>query len=693
VSAAAVTIVPGAPDAGPASGGCAVSADAFVLPARIAEGRSGSGPRFADDVWDVTAFVPWTTGSSRIDFTTIADSCQRQTAREFLYSRINRAVPVGGMTARPMKITNLTREFSEVRAILADFAAAGAPRLADVTPALLTGVLAGWRTSTAAAAGKAGVVRHMAAHGPFLTDKLTFMPWLGRTANQVAGRMPLGENTTPRIPEDVIAPLLKAAVFYVCTASGDLLAAKAELTALHAAIAGMPRLSPGQTRARLEAFVETRHRDGRGIPARPGSGPAARQPNLRLICLLAGIPSNASYHREYLDDAARRTGFEHGGLTTPLSEGPLAGRAWRPGLETGSLDQELHHLRTACWIVIAYLSGMRDPEVRELAPGCAVTEPGSDGRVRRKLRGRVFKGRKLTGDEADWVVLGIVHDAVAVLLQVNDHPTHLFGWDRGGKKELMRGVPGRVNRFAAHCNQLWSAPGRPFIPDAGGGPWSFDARQFRRSLAWHIAHQPFGVVAGARQYQHAKVAVFEGYAGTSQSGFAAEVEAEQNIARLDYLEDLYRRWNTGEPAGGGAARHIDAEFTRIRADLADLPGTIASPARLRTMLQHLSVILHPGVLGDCFFQPATAACLTRARPAGTGRPLPMLNSCLSCPNARRTPEHQPRLELARDQARQALEAAGKQALPPLQRAALDDHLSQLDQLICQCTSGKDGNPR
>ena len=110
------------------------------------------------------------------------------------------------------------------------------------------------------------------------------------------------------------------------------------------------------------------------------------------------------------------------------------------------------------------------------------------------------------------------------------------------------------------------------------------------------------------------------------------------------------------------------------------------------MLQHLSITLHPGVLGDCFFQPATAACLKRAAPAGTGRPLPMLNSCLSCPNARRTPAHRPRLQQARDQARQALgEAAGP--LPPLQRAALDDHLNQLDQLICQCASGKDDIPR
>lgn len=37
-------------------------------------------------------------------------------------------------------------------------------------------------------------------------------------------------------------------------------------------------------------------------------------------------------------------------------------------------------------------------------------------------------------------------------------------------------------------------------------PWRSSARQFRRTLAWHLAHQPFGVVAGARQYQHAELA-------------------------------------------------------------------------------------------------------------------------------------------------------------------------------------------
>ncbi|MEU5851270.1 hypothetical protein [Saccharopolyspora shandongensis] len=40
-------------------------------------------------------------------------------------------------------------------------------------------------------------------------------------------------------------------------------------------------------------------------------------------------------------------------------------------------------------------------EVLELRRNCAFTTPTSDGRTRHKLRGRVFKGRELSGDEAE----------------------------------------------------------------------------------------------------------------------------------------------------------------------------------------------------------------------------------------------------------------------------------------------------
>ncbi|MFD9463374.1 hypothetical protein [Streptomyces sp. NPDC060027] len=70
------------------------------------------------------------------------------------------------------------------------------------------------------------------------------------------------------------------------------------------------------------------------------------------------------------------------------------------------------------------------------------------------------------------------------------------------------------------------------------------------------------------------------------------------VRQLDYVEDLYRDWNDGHRTSGGAAGRVNAEFARIRRELGDLPGITASPARLRTMLQHLTKTLHPGVLND-----------------------------------------------------------------------------------------------
>ncbi|MFC5828665.1 hypothetical protein [Nonomuraea insulae] len=194
-------------------------------------------------------------------------------------------------------------------------------------------------------------------------------------------------------------------------------------------------------------------------------------------------------------------------------------------------------------------------------------------------------------------------------------------------------------------------------------------------------------MAGARQFHHAKTIMFEGYAGTSASGFAAEVAAEEAVAKLDYLEDLYRDWDDGGRAGGGAVQRIDAEFDRIRRELGDLPGVVASPARLRTMLRHLTKVLHPGALNDCFFQPGVAVCAKRAKPLG-GRPLPMINMCSVCPNSRRTAVHLPRLRLVRDQAQEALD--GSAELPPLQRLALMQHVNDFDQLIAELH--QDGAP-
>jgi hypothetical protein len=52
------------------------------------------------------------------------------------------------------------------------------------------------------------------------------------------------------------------------------------------------------------------------------------------------------------------------------------------------------------------------------------------------------------------------------------------------------------------------------------------------------------------QYKHALVAAFEGYAGSSKSGFRAEVEAQRALGQIDDILDYFNdRQAGGSPSG------------------------------------------------------------------------------------------------------------------------------------------------
>ncbi|SPX82478.1 hypothetical protein [Mycobacteroides abscessus] len=702
----------------------------YVLPERLTLDADSRGPLIQDDIWDLRCVVPRTCTTWRLDFTQIPDPVTRCTAKEYITSRLHR----GSLGLGPLKATNAANELRSLIVAVNGLQAAGAYRLADVENAHLTRALAEWKhQSQHSAVGIVTTIKHLAAHGPFLTqDRLCILPWNGRSASSVVGLQRVkGENTTPRIPEEVMSPFLRAAVFYVQTASSDLLAAQHEIAELKKP-RKEGRSGAGQARKRVLAFVAERRATGRGIPALPieqaHTAPNAaiidgvvQAPNYQLVWMLAGC-GRANHLKALVQDAANELGYEVGGLDTPMAPWPQSSQPWRPRLGPFTLANELSFLRTACWIVIAYLSGMRDAEVRELRRDCAFTATGLDGRIRYKIRGKVYKSnrRPLDGEEADWVVLEIVHQAIAVLCEINDAPDHLFGYHgkgvHGHDHALLWNMHLRLNTFRDHLDELFGGPAGPYIPrtapaisgsdlfddndgesadtleEAATNPaslpadelirWPFTPRQFRRTLAWHIAHQPFGVVAGARQYKHAAITMFEGYAGASASGFADEVAAEQATAKLDYVEDLYHDWNDGGSSVGGASTRVDAEFERIRNELGDLPGVVANPRRLRTLLKHLTKTLHPGVLNDCFYQPDSAVCRDRAQ--HVGKPVPMLDTCMRCPNARRSSVHAPRLALALASAQDEL--GNTDGLPPLQKIAINEHLATLKRLVTEIRS-------
>ena len=331
-------------------------------------------------------------------------------------------------------------------------------------------------------------------------------------------------------------------------------------------------------------------------------------------------------------------------------------------------------LSTACFIVIAYLSGMREDEIQRLKRGChSVARAAGGAVVRHKLRGEIAKGRHGVPEQETWVVVAAVQRAVAVMEQITPDE-FLFSVEMpvAGRIEKPSQIEtrDRLLRFVNHVNLVAKFNALPGIPDHDGRPWPLSPRQFRRTLAFFIARQPFGVVAGKLQYKHLSVATFEGYAGSSRAGFREEVEEERVMASLDDFVDIYEAVKSGERIAGPGGRRLTAACIHIREEIGDFPGIVVDDKRLRAMLLHVARDLHPGVLNHCWFDPAKALC----RRGADRKNGPILNHCQPalCANSCVAPSDLPRWDEAISDARAMRRQRG---LSTLQRSAIDTQIT------------------
>jgi hypothetical protein len=546
---------------------------------------------------------------------------------------------------------------------------------------------------------------------------LAFEPWAGQAPARVAGYRHVVENRTPRFPEDVIAALLAWSLRYVTVFAHDILSARAALDRLEARRARLlaaERGLPGaerrlRQRARLERHIARRARQGRGVPiwttahngvtrTDPRTGEATPPINVHLLHLHAGVDAEAEPAMHFglakgvsalIEAAAADLGVEVGGMDTPISIDPDSGRPWRARFDAKTLAQEERMLQAAAYIVCAYLTGMRDCEVQAMRRGCLSIARSEDGLVERhRIRSTIYKRRSTMGEAASWVTIEPVADAIAVLERLSARPTRASGSDtlwpvlRPGaatKTHLSSEVVRRLNAFRDHLNAAFGSPDVPVIPSGPGGkPWRITTRQFRRTIAWHIANRPFGTIAGMIQYKHASVAAFEGYAGTSASGFRAEVEAQRRLGQQGDLLDYFDRRQGGASLAGPAGPRIARTLDDAAVQLGPLPAMIADRSRLRVMLASVARTLHVGLLADCFFDPATALCLKRVTTPDPKQPLTALCEPTRCPNACITARHRPAWERAADDARALLR---ERRLSDLQRHALATEINRLTTVI------------
>ena len=546
---------------------------------------------------------------------------------------------------------------------------------------------------------------------------LAFEPWAGQAPARVAGHRYVVENRTPRFPENVIAALLAWSLRYVSIFAYDILAAREALDRLEARrtrLLAIERRLPNSERrrrehARLERHLARRARQGRGVPiwgmqiwaaknSNVGAQKATPTINYHLLELHACVDAAAEPAMSFRIDRRSRAiiaaavanlGVETGGMDTPISIDPDSGQPWCARFDVKTLAREEQMLQVAAYIVCAYLTGMRDSEVQAMRLGCLSIERSEDGLLERfRIRSTIYKRRATTGEAASWVTIEPVADAIAVLERLaSARSTRSGGSDTlwpalrssSGRTHLSVDVIRHLNAFRDHVTTAFGSADMPIVPAGPDGkPWHITPRQFRRTIAWHIANRPFGTIAGMIQYKHASVAAFDGYSGTSRSGFRAEVEAERQLGQLDDLLDYFDRRRGGASLGGPAGPRIARTLDEAADALGPLPAMIADRARLRVMLASVARTLHVGQLADCFFDPATALCLKRVTTRDPSQPLTALCEPTRCPNACITARHRPAWERAAVDAKSHLR---ERRISDLQRQALRNELDRLNAVI------------
>jgi integrase len=493
-------------------------------------------------------------------------------------------------------------------------------------------------------------------------------------------------NTTPRIHPDVMEPLLSAALLVADTVAADLLPAVRKVLAMRQLAHDVaPDIRRARTRgvslyatttAQLDCLLAALGRTNGALPGiRTGD-----TVDIDLRGLAVGGWLN---HTELVRMKETPIMIDASGLpievnmlrTTAFSS--TSSRPWRDiPIEADELGALLRHVTAACFLVIAYLSGVRTGEALNLRRGCISrdTELGLTFMAGQQLKAGDLR-RDRSPSTIPWVVTDATARAVSVLEQITASELLFPGFQWCSQEQFLHGstrtrTPGSINtditRFTDWFNRdIGPAVGHPLIPSDPFG--AIQVPRLRRTLAWHIVRRPGGTIAGATQYGHLHTQMIQGYAGGADAGFVDEITFEQFLHRAETLHDDAQRLERGEHVSGPAADEYQARVARARS----FSGlTVTTTSHASNALANPALQIHHGAVVTCVFRRATAACLQSADSVAG----PSWSKCRpSCVNAARTDRDVANLLAHVAVLRQDLATPG---LPEPLRQRIQDRLSE-----------------
>jgi integrase len=615
---------------------------------------------FGDDRWDLTpgVFEDHVLGVS-LTFT-FAPPRWRADIKTYFWLLINHPQPPafrrGRATAR-LCLRSIPLLAPAVGRLLAWCDARGLDSLAaldDTAQDLLLAHVRDLECSTATKANVLTEVRRLWSFRHLLPERLRLPhppPWGGDDTRDLLGTSHPGlENRTPRIHPATIAPLLTWSIRFVTDLADDIIAAYRQWAMLSTGTpptSGVLESTPHDTGQRLSQLLGALAAQGLGIPGNTRRG--GHTIHWSHLGRLVGRHHDQVRKHERLLRGSGLAIDDDAYLPCPVA-GRLDGAPWRakpiPFAQAPTLAR---HLSAACFVVIAYLSGMRPGEVLSLQRDAAEHDEGTGLWL---LHGWHWKdvtgpdGAKLvTGAErADpWVVHQVAAQAVAVLERLHDHawlwPDTLFVAERQrhlnrrvGAARTDKAITRDIRLFTEWINTYCQANARAdTIPADPSGPLT--PSRFRRTLAWNIVRQPKGLVAAAIQYGHIQVRVTQGYAGSADSGFLDELCFEDWLLRLEQFTEAHQHLADGGHVSGPAADEYRRRVGEVNARFA---GRIVHTTRqARNLIADPALQVFPGRAMHCVLNQTTAMC--QLRESADHTVTPDIDDCRPrCPNIART---------------------------------------------------------
>lgn len=373
--------------------------DTLVLAKR--DLRPGTDParlsRFREDRWDLTpAIFEDHAASLTLNFG-LVPAVLRPAAKFYIWQLLNHPEPpaLKGAQGARMAVTTIASVFTHsLHLVLEWFAAQGITAFNQITQDLLDDyldVLIEEDIPLGRCYAHLTEVRRLWAHRAILPADMRLPdapPWAGEDTRDLLGdrTRPGWENRTRRIGEPTMQMLLRWAICFVEDLSDDILHAHAEYLELHSrmperrqaegtqARPGQPRHLPGELQTKVAAYLQGLRERGDALP---GTQRADGQLQIRWRHL-AAIMDSASFRLTATGQMVIESGLpigEHTYLSTPIT-GLLDGRPWRPDHIRYDEAAELARLlSTACFILIAYLSGARLGECSTCVAAASTTPP------------------------------------------------------------------------------------------------------------------------------------------------------------------------------------------------------------------------------------------------------------------------------------------------------------------------------